>query len=808
MKTFKKFSIFGVISLFVLTGYILYEMEHHHNTIHKSMYMKSESLQAKNSLNVPEKHDFSEILNSLDTNPTSAGPNSLTETANSITREALNAFSPTSIHSLPLLSHSQISTGALSPMEQIDRIEQGEHILVTWNLDAYYESSLGQDYYEDSIKRAKSLNLPLVFLMPSPESALLYNDYYASMNIKNTPSVVTNQNSKLKKLSPFVNDTLWKEVAKEQATMYILKKIQEWYPNPPLIVFTCKDETPKLQWSEIETSSRYIKRYSIGQDDNFKRTLIASKWIEKYRVLHESFKDNLTQSAWKRKSKFISNNRLSEDMGKAGWQKNATFTNLYTNIWPLTADGITVNFELKSAKDTYSSNSPQTLINNLPFMLGEANEINPSIATKLSIKDNGLLNDKDDYKGFAQFALWFLRPSIVEQSSTSYNDEFFNELSNSIELIYQNETLKDFWLNGELLENKVQKNINNINLNNCNNKARWYILNDDSLDITSFMLKMGNKYLLYAQSKNKAPIKTKITVNDDFSVNTDIDSFGSFYYISENLKVEKIVAVTDIEIPSMKTIKPEYKIYDSTLYKSKPIELENIFPHINILYAQSLLPTPNAEEPDVEFLKQVALNLEDSSEPYILDIEHWDVHNQDDAIVEENIDKYILVIDTMKEARPDLKFGYYAVLPNRDYWTPVNNNTEKLLRWDNINERLKRLALHVDVVCPSLYTFYDDEEGWEKYAVENIKRAREYNKPVYPFILPEYHDGGDPKLRGTYLSPSFWNKQLELLYNESDGIIIWGGWNLSKENYGAREWDDNAQWWNTTKKFIVDMNEY
>ena len=245
-------------------------------------------------------------------------------------------------------------------------------------------------------------------------------------------------------------------------------------------------------------------------------------------------------------------------------------------------------------------------------------------------------------------------------------------------------------------------------------------------------------------------------------------------------------------------------IYDATKYRAKPQRLADTFPPITVLYVNQLLGKKYTI--DLVKLRQVASTLPPTEVPYILDIEIWDVHIEDDNEANENIDKYILVIDTMKKARPDLKFGYYGVLPNRDYWAPVSSDPEKLALWNRINKRLKRLAEYVDVVCPSLYTFYDDLENWKQYALENIKRARQYGKPVYPFLWPEYHNS-NKHLRGQFIAGAVWGEQLAYVYEYADGIIVWGGWNLSKEYYGPKLWNENASWWRVTKAFLRDRQQ-
>ena len=267
--------------------------------------------------------------------------------------------------------------------------------------------------------------------------------------------------------------------------------------------------------------------------------------------------------------------------------------------------------------------------------------------------------------------------------------------------------------------------------------------------------------------------------------------FGILLMCEFIFSVSYALEAQDIIMKANSRIKP---IYDSTVYLEKKMSNQDFFPPIRILYIDHLYKYSI----DINSLKQLAHSLPKSSTPYIIDIESWDVHTLNDEEANRNINKYILVIDTLRNERPDLKFGYYGVLPNRDYFAPITNDPKKLLEWKHINQRLTRLSKHVDVICPSLYTFFNDVSGWKKYAAENIKRAREYGKPVYPFIWPQYHDSSSFLLKGKFLPESFWYEELKLVYSMSDGVIIWGG----VKDGVQMEWDENAIWWNITKNFI------
>ena len=130
----------------------------------------------------------------------------------------------------------------------------------------------------------------------------------------------------------------------------------------------------------------------------------------------------------------------------------------------------------------------------------------------------------------------------------------------------------------------------------------------------------------------------------------------------------------------------------------------------------------------------------------------------------------------------------------RDYWTPVENNPAKMRAWAEANDALKGLASHVDVIYPSLYTFYDDPEGWKKFAKANLQEAKRYGKPVYAFLWPMYHDS-NKLLSGKPIPADVWRMQLETCLEYADGVVIWGGY--------KELWNEEAGWWKETKAFLA-----
>ena len=238
----------------------------------------------------------------------------------------------------------------------------------------------------------------------------------------------------------------------------------------------------------------------------------------------------------------------------------------------------------------------------------------------------------------------------------------------------------------------------------------------------------------------------------------------------------------------------DFPVFDTMLHEDKPETAALGLLPMKIVYAGSMWPQNDPREsPNEIALRSLAGTLINLNAPIIIDIEHWPVRNEPDSVILRNMAKYERVVDILREERPELSFGFYSLLPIRDYWSPVSGDEVRIREWHDANAVLTELAEHVDAVFPSLYTFYEDRKGWETYARANIGEARRFGKPVYPFLWFEYHDSNQ-QLKGTALAADYWRAELDLCRELSDGIVIWGGW--------QRVWDEKAAWWLETKKFL------
>ncbi|MDI1335929.1 MAG: hypothetical protein PSU94_07060 [Lacunisphaera sp.] len=238
-----------------------------------------------------------------------------------------------------------------------------------------------------------------------------------------------------------------------------------------------------------------------------------------------------------------------------------------------------------------------------------------------------------------------------------------------------------------------------------------------------------------------------------------------------------------------------FLVFDALLYRGKPdLSGFGLLPLKPV--ARFWAPGQSMDEVDEGGTLSEVAKLKEYSGMIFIDIEHWPVLGAPDKVAAQNIAKLARVADIIRSADPKRKFGYYGVLPERIYWPIVQHDEAVLRNWRKANQLTRKIAEHVDVIFPSLYTFYNDPKGWELYARAMLHEARQYGKPVYAFLWPEF-ETSDAVLRDTAMPAKFWRKQLEVCRELADGVVLWGGW--------QRDWDANAVWWEGTQDFLKSL---
>ena len=167
-------------------------------------------------------------------------------------------------------------------------------------------------------------------------------------------------------------------------------------------------------------------------------------------------------------------------------------------------------------------------------------------------------------------------------------------------------------------------------------------------------------------------------------------------------------------------------------------------------------------------------------------------NNNNQTDLDKSIAKIASIMDWMHFTYPNSKIGLYDILPADNYWCngTVPVTATNCSSWNSHNAYLKVLADHVDVVFPRLYVDYQNQwQDWVTTAVANIQQAKQYNKPVYVFLMPQYADSSR-----AFIDGPAWRLVLETAYQYADGVVIWGGWDLvNNPSTGPIAWATYSQ---------------
>ncbi len=232
-------------------------------------------------------------------------------------------------------------------------------------------------------------------------------------------------------------------------------------------------------------------------------------------------------------------------------------------------------------------------------------------------------------------------------------------------------------------------------------------------------------------------------------------------------------------------------MFDALLHHGKPnLSHEGLVPMFSV--AGIWRPGMPREYVDEQGVVAALNRLPSEASTIYIDIENWPLLGVGESIRAQSIENYLLTAKIIRRTRPNIKFGFYGIAPTRVYWPIVRQDQKELAEWRAVNLALRPLADLVDFVLPSLYTFYDDPAGWHQFASASLDEARQYGKPVYPFLWFEYFDG-NVILRGHEVPVADWVAELTLCRKGADGIVLWGG--------SGRNWNESAGWWQAVLQF-------
>lgn len=483
---------------------------------------------------------------------------------------------------LPLAAHWNLGEerDGYTPSYQLNLIRNGHYLMPSFLMPNFYADPADKrwiEYYEEAILTAARWRLPIALIGTQWEAPLSTLDEYLQLPADQNPNVIQTDGRVRREVSPFGAIDPWRQIGRRWGSSRMMQRLQELYPEPPLVLLISNNEHARLDWTKVEEDQRYLRQYGTGRDGNFKRRLVGDAWIERYRTLQRGISEGLILKSWRDQVQYVA----YDAFGPAhfarwpGWIEHSLFTTERTSPWAQAWDGTSSSFYLFnwSAINDFTVFSPQIESMNWRFMLEEAYRFKANFWFELSTWDGHeptQSNDKrsfyrsisqeftpERYRGMIQFGMWLMRPRVVREfrgyrETVAETSEWFDAVLDAVDRVHLDPVLRQFWQTGRIVPNRSRLHPYQTSVpDEVKRVDRWFLL-DTSVDpegswslgtqlpVYALALVRGQspsrEWLVYAHAPTGLRRNIRLTVPDYGEVNIDATVGGSFYLINERTR--------------------------------------------------------------------------------------------------------------------------------------------------------------------------------------------------------------------------------------------------------------------------------
>lgn len=429
-----------------------------------------------------------------------------------------------------------------NPEWQLDMIEKGHHLQLgfgyIFRYDDWFVNRYLNDYYEKPIKKASRYGIPIVIRTSQPEG-MLSGEPWISFPPEENPNVVESGGTVQARLSPcgpvepwrtagegWVNPILLLDEGYPESRDWwanpILAQLQNWYPDPPFVIWHSNNEASSVDYREIHEDYRFQEAYSGDPDYDaweFRSEIVGGNtdltnpgaggyetghgYIPRYNAMFDGMIDQLDE--WSDKVRFVCYEGASLCFGRwDGWIAYSPdpipgrfSTTPY--IW----DGASPSYYVNNWQGNrdFLGCSPQMEAMNLLFQRDHYKEVNPDFWWELSTwfdpeyieewKGQGQEMPPERYASYVKWGMWLTRPRTARifqfsTDSVEYNWRWFKPIVEATDEIHLNPILERFWKYSEpvLLTDiphpwRYRDEFWPELFYNGNERMRWYQLHND-----------------------------------------------------------------------------------------------------------------------------------------------------------------------------------------------------------------------------------------------------------------------------------------------------------------------------------------
>lgn len=450
------------------------------------------------------------------------------------------------------------------PNRQLDLIEAGHHILPQFPTGHW---PYAEDFDFTAMKRAAKLNLPFTMVFYQPEWNLYRDSRFFTLPAGQNPNVVEPGGKVRPQISPFGPVAPWQQVGYAETHTQRIAKLQQLYPNPPLIQWLSNNEPDRLFLSDADQDVRF-KNHCPGTCTMAERKAIAAReYKTRYRAMQQGMRDGLDNSAWKGKSIFVGYDAFHW-MGVFSYAGEYGISSEHerSQFW----DGASPSYYVP---DYFQGITDKTVVSPLvgsmswQMFVDEAIAQRPNFWWEISTWDGGPAVRKRylaagesypvaRYQGLIEFGMWVTRPRVVrefqfEEPDLAVADARYMAIVAAVDRVHKNGVLRGFWRQGKLVRHPTQKHPWRIGVPAAYQfKARWFMLDastnppypwvDQEIPVFATALVRGvapsREWLVLAHSPVRNYSRVQVKVPGYGSITVDTKPSVGFWLVSEAAK--------------------------------------------------------------------------------------------------------------------------------------------------------------------------------------------------------------------------------------------------------------------------------
>lgn len=244
-------------------------------------------------------------------------------------------------------------------------------------------------------------------------------------------------------------------------------------------------------------------------------------------------------------------------------------------------------------------------------------------------------------------------------------------------------------------------------------------------------------------------------------------------------------------LPSADAAGKPFLVFDNLGYAGKPdLSTNGLIPSCVIYYHGDWKKAVGAGKlPDEKSFKE-AIRSRSAGKPgpVVIDIEFVylsQTHGTTEAEAKQHFKLFITLAKWAHEAAPGHLVGFYG-----HGLFPEEPGTE-------YSAETRQLIAAVDAFFPSMYVHGNQTAAqWRAKLQTLLAQAHELapGKPVYPYVWPQYHEGGPKALE--FVDAGYMKFQLETARDSgASGVVVWGT--------GKFKWKD-APWLQALMQFVAE----